>query len=387
MALTTGMIVVDPSGPPRAGSAVAIPVDTPSEQGVCTSPPLKTDVWRTENSTVTSEVRGNEVKRLHFVIETQRLINATTLDTEGVLDVVTERAQVVTDADGGVVELIEGGAMVYRAVSGVAAGSLGVRLDIDASLSGLCVREGVSLVCEDTETDGRVDRASCERVGVRSMIVVPLVHRGLTLGVLKVMSTETGHFTEGDMAILELLGGFIAASLANSFSFELEAHRALHDPLTGLPNRTLLMDRLEHELHQARRHGGDVALFFIDLDGFKSVNDELGHRAGDALLQALADELVSMLRAGDTLARFGGDEFVLLCPRSNALTKDQIRLRLDSAIDTVTAELGLGSVRFGASVGAAKSDGRDCTAEDLLKAADAAMYEAKRSRRVYSTSA
>jgi diguanylate cyclase (GGDEF)-like protein len=327
-----------------------------------------------------SAQRASEIERLHFVIETQRLINATTFDTEGVMHVVTERAQAVTGADGAVVELTEGDEMVCSAVSGVASGSLGLRRSRNGSLSGLCVRQGVPQKCEDTETDPSVDREACRQVGVRSMVVVPLVHRGYAVGVLKVVSKRVSHFGDSDLAILELMGGFIAGSLSNSFTLEMEAHRALHDALTGLPNRMLLTDRLEHQLYEVRRYGGTFGVFFIDLDGFKSVNDALGREMGDAVLRAVARELLATLRKGDTLARFGGDEFVLVCPHSDQSSEALFRERIASSMDRVTKALGLDSSWFGASVGALWSTGVAKTAADLLKAANASMERARRSR-------
>lgn len=324
--------------------------------------------------------RLSEMERLHFVVETQRLINATTFDTEGVMHVVTERAQMATDADGGVVELVEGDEMIAGAVSGAAAGSLGVRLSRTASLSGLCVRQGVPLMSEDTETDPRVDREACRRLGVRSMIAVPLIHRGYAVGVLKVVSSRAFHFKDSDQTILELMGGFIAGSLSNSFTLEMEAHRALHDALTGLPNRMLLTDRLEHQLYEVRRYGGTFGVLFIDLDGFKSVNDTLGRDVGDAVLRAVARELLATLRKGDTLARFGGDEFVLVCPHSDQSSEALFRERIASSIERVTKALGLDPSYFGASVGALWSTGVAKTAADLLKAANASMERARRGR-------
>ena len=90
-------------------------------------------------------------------------------------------------------------------------------------------------------------------------------------------------------------------------------HQALHDPLTGLPNRTLLLERLNHWLDRAGRTEGRAAVLFVDLDHFKVINDGLGHEAGDNLLLAIAERLRSVLRPSDTVARVGGDEFVLLC--------------------------------------------------------------------------
>jgi diguanylate cyclase (GGDEF)-like protein len=153
-------------------------------------------------------------------------------------------------------------------------------------------------------------------------------------------------------------------------------HRALHDGLTGLPNRRLLQDRLDQALSEASRHGTVVAVAFLDLDHFKRVNDSLGHAAGDALLIAVAERLGRRLRAGDTLARVSGDEFVVVwrdvagVDEAEALTgrlQDGLRepLEVDDTALSVTASIGL-------VVGHPPQTGAE-----LLAAADAAMYDAK----------
>lgn len=323
--------------------------------------------------------RLSEVERLRLVIETQRLINAVMLDADQVMAVVTKQAQVITGAGSGVVELVEGDEMVYRAASGEATGLLGTRLQIDASLSGLCVRHGTSLLCGDSETDPRVDREACERIGARSMVVVPLFHGAEPVGVLKVMSGLPKQFDEVDVGVLQMMAGFIGDALANTSSHGALGHRAMHDGLTGLPNRALLMDRLDQALRRARRSGGGITVFFIDLDDFKRVNDDLGRGAGDEVLRATARELSAMLRAGDTLARFGGDEFVLVCENAEEGVEEAVRRRVSAAIAVVDAEFDLPG--FDASVGFARSDESVWTADELLAAADASMYRTKRERR------
>jgi diguanylate cyclase (GGDEF)-like protein len=160
-------------------------------------------------------------------------------------------------------------------------------------------------------------------------------------------------------------------------------HQATHDPLTGLPNRALFMDRLAHALEVSRRSGRAFALLYVDIDGFKPVNDTHGHQAGDRLLQAIAARMTERLRKSDTVARLGGDEFAVILeeavdvPESamrsaNALCE---RLRAPYTIDG-----GL-ELNVGASIGVAVypgSDGGPDPLEALIRAADGAMYQAKR---------
>ena len=160
--------------------------------------------------------RGSPIERLQTVILAQRDVMACGLDLQSVMDVTTERTSVLTGAAAAVIELREGDAMVYRAVSGTAKASLGVRLDVHKSLSGLSVLEGRVLICEDSELDHRVDRAACRRVGARSMLCVPLLHGGNAVGVLKVYSSEARFFDAEDLSTLELMVGFIAAATSNA---------------------------------------------------------------------------------------------------------------------------------------------------------------------------
>ena len=156
------------------------------------------------------------------------------------------------------------------------------------------------------------------------------------------------------------------------------AHQALHDPLTGLPNRILFIDRLQQALARARRLGGRVAVVFIDVDRFKVVNDSFGHASGDALLTQIASRLSQAVRASDSVARFGGDEFVLLF---DSVENELMTLQLTDRIrrDLVRPfSLGGGEDYFAtASLGVALSDELASTAETLVRDADAAMYRAK----------
>jgi diguanylate cyclase len=155
------------------------------------------------------------------------------------------------------------------------------------------------------------------------------------------------------------------------------AHQAMHDALTGLPNRALLYDRLGQALNRVGRHSAAVAVLFGDLDRFKLVNDSLGHGAGDTLLVAVAERLSNVLRSGDTAARFGGDEFVLLCEdvsgeRQAITIAERIAAELDEPFVIEGDEVFVRT-----SVGIALATEPGARPEALIRDADAAMYRAK----------
>ena len=159
---------------------------------------------------------------------------------------------------------------------------------------------------------------------------------------------------------------------------DLLAHQALHDPLTGLPNRTLILDRAGQMLVRARRELRPVAALFVDLDNFKEINDTLGHEAGDKILQAVAERFTATLRGNDTVGRLGGDEFVVLAEGlSLAAGAELVAERIQDVLREPFRIDGYegAPLRLSASVGIAVGD-RD-TAQDLLRDADIALYRAK----------
>jgi diguanylate cyclase (GGDEF)-like protein/PAS domain S-box-containing protein len=152
-------------------------------------------------------------------------------------------------------------------------------------------------------------------------------------------------------------------------------HAALHDPLTGLANRRLLTDRIAHAQARAKRSGNGIGLLFVDIDHFKRVNDEHGHAVGDLVLRELAGRLRGALRPGDTVARYGGDEFVVVCEDlTNGGILAGVAERIHAAVSLPIVVHG-SEIAVGFSIGIAADDG--VGTDELLERADRAMYEAK----------
>lgn len=321
--------------------------------------------------------------KLKQVIATQAEIVRLGYDLGGVMSLVAERTLGLVDADGAVIELAEGDEMVYRSAAGTAARSLGMRIPRRGSLSGLCVEQGQALLCTDSETDPRVDRDACRRVGLRSMLVLPLLHDGQTIGVLKAMSSHVDGFNDTHTELLGLVSDAVAASMFHATRQAAGGlfHMATHDPLTNLPNRALFADRLKAAVASAHRLDMAVGALMVDIDDLKPINDELGHAAGDALLIEVATRFQACARNSDTVARVGGDEFaVVLSPLKSSDSLGRSIARYQSCLALPFQYRGK-QLPLRASIGGAVALAEAGDAIDLLELADQRMYEAKRARK------
>jgi diguanylate cyclase (GGDEF)-like protein/PAS domain S-box-containing protein len=432
----------------------------------------------------------------------QAVVDAGT-DFDAVMKAVTEGAlQVLPQANGAVVEMREGDELCYRVASGASAPYVGLRLRLDKSLSGRAILTGQFQTCPDTEEDSFADRPACRRIGIRSMLVVPLIYQGEAVGVLKIHAAEPHVFGAGDLLAVQLLSGPIVIGLSNlgaadaqrarqladrrfeaTFAHapvgiahvapdgglllvndrfcmitgwaraELLEHRfqrithpddlsadlahvgrlmsgkaerysmekrylrpdgshvwvnltvslvrdqqgapdffvaviediseirrvqaeALRDPLTGALNRRGLTERLEQAMARASRNDGWLSLAYLDLDGFKQVNEDHGHAEGDMLLVDIARALGEVLRPGDDVARVGGDEFVMIMPDLDEKHAGAVVERARMAVMEVgKARLSPISGSFG-GVCCVPRPGQP--PEDLIARADRAMFQAKK---------
>jgi diguanylate cyclase len=317
----------------------------------------------------------SEASRDHLraIIQTQTEIAASDLDLDAVMQLIASRGQELTGANAGVIEIVEGEEMVYRVTTGEATPFLGERLRVGSSLSGLCVIEGRVLRSDDTATDPRVDPEACRRVRARSMLCAPLVHQAETVGVLKVYAPEPNHFGDGDVETLELLSELIAAHMSHASIYAAEVHGGRHDGLTGLLNRRAYEERLPVEVARATRYAWPLSLCLLDLDGFKAVNDTLGHPAGDEVLRWVA-ALIDESRVADEGFRIGGDEFAILMPKTCREDGEKAAARLCQSIAEIDLAAGMLGASFGVAEGAVDPIALHAEADKRLLAAKDELY-------------
>jgi diguanylate cyclase (GGDEF)-like protein len=213
---------------------------------------------------------------------------------------------------------------------------------------------------------------------IQTAMSAPVRDQGRVVGSLTVATRTAGRrFSASEQEVLLAFAEHASLAVTDARMVDDARHRAMHDGLTGLPNRALFLDRIAHALASARRRGSAVAVLFLDLDNFKVVNDSLGHAAGDELLIAVGARLHETLRRSDTVARFGGDEFAILV-EDVASEHDAVRVAEQVAALFVHPFPLEGREHFvSASIGIAISDGAAGLPETLIRNADAAMYRSK----------
>jgi diguanylate cyclase (GGDEF)-like protein len=246
---------------------------------------------------------------------------------------------------------------------------------------------GTPVTAPDLTTDRRFTRfaPAARSVGLAAVFSFPLRHGDERLGTLDLYRDTPGTLTARDTGAAQTLADIAASYLLIAraredvlASSEKSRHSSLHDPLTGLPNRQMLQERLEHAALRAKRSHTNSAVLFADLDRFKQVNDSHGHQVGDELLVAVAKRLSALVRPGDTLARFAGDEFVFLCEDLVSVADAEfLAQRIADAFEAPFSIVGV-ELTITASIGTCYSGPGEELSQQLLINADTAMYEAKR---------
>lgn len=250
-------------------------------------------------------------------------------------------------------------------------------LAIGRGLPGRVLESGHPAWIDDVTQDSNFPRAAAAReVGIRGAFALPILVGSQTEGVLEFFTYRAMKPDAGVLHLMTQIGTQLGRFIERTRAQERIAHQATHDALTGLPNRVLFQDRLSHALTRQRRAKTSIAVCFIDLDRFKSVNDTFGHSVGDELLEQAGERLRSVLRPADTIARVGGDEFVILYEE---LGGEQEAVRLAERLLRVFGDpftLRGCEYMVNASIGVAIGD-HNADAEALMRDADSAMYRAK----------
>ena len=319
---------------------------------------------------------GERQVLLERLFKIQRsIVRRTKLET--VLDTIVAGASELLRADAVGLRMLDPedpGSTVLLAMTGLdpARFPVGSRAPLGESLAGRAVAEERLLVMG--EDDPKAETVLRSR-GMAAAMSAPVVENGRVVGALTVGSRKSSRtYSDTEQEVLLAFAEHASLALTDSKNFDAAVHRALHDLLTGLPNRALFLDRLEQAVKHTGRAGTRAAVLFLDLDGFKRVNDSMGHAAGDDLLIEVARRLSECIRPGDTAARFGGDEFAVLLngitsETEAAVVAQRVMASLRNPFAVQSKEIAIT-----ASVGIAVPSGPD---DDLLRDADLAMYHAK----------
>jgi diguanylate cyclase (GGDEF)-like protein len=268
--------------------------------------------------------------------------------------------------------------MTISHTAGVSKASVGHSVELERTMVRRAVETRDLFVAEDlSELPWRDELREVTR-NWRALVGLPLILEGEVYGVVAFVSMKhTLRLSPTDRDYIRAIVALLASATHQIVREQRLDTLAFHDPLTGLPNRTLLHDRLEQTLLAARRHRRSFALHFIDIDYFKEVNDNYGHQVGDAVLVAVGNWLRSTLRESDTIARVGGDEFVIVQPEIDGVHQaEEFAARLAGIREN---PFRIGDVDFHVtiSVGAAVFPADAHNPVDLLRAADAALYQVK----------
>jgi diguanylate cyclase (GGDEF)-like protein len=256
----------------------------------------------------------------------------------------------------------------------------GFRVKIGEGIAGWVAQTGKPTIVNDVSKDPRFARRfdSETHFKTRSILCAPLISRGRTIGVVQVINRRGGRFTQADLDLLLTLVEPCAIAIENAILFQRTEQLTITDDLTKLFNSRYLNVYIGREIKRCKRHGIPLSIIFLDLDGFKSVNDQHGHLAGSRTLTEVGGILAEAVRESDILARYGGDEFVVVLPETppgGALVIAE-RIRRAIASHPFLREEGL-EARISASFGIASYPDHALTPEGLIQKADQAMYRVK----------
>jgi diguanylate cyclase (GGDEF)-like protein len=241
-------------------------------------------------------------------------------------------------------------------------------------------REGQMIIVEDMRRHPLFTSSPSDWMG--SIISIPLKVGETVVGVMNLARNTVGGFSLSELRLLSLLSDQAAVAISNASLHQMISRQAYSDTLTGLPNRRALDERLEEEVSAARRNNYSFAVIMMDLDGFKEVNDTYGHATGDDVLRIVFNQMAHGVRNTDFLARYGGDELTLILSQTEMSSAQVVSQKILEGMRNLKYKLPDGKkLKLGISGGIAIFPVHGRNASDLLRAADAALYNAKKYHR------
>lgn len=250
----------------------------------------------------------------------------------------------------------------------------GIRFEVGEGVAGWVAQHGEPALISDVSSDDRFVELSDSKSDIRSLACVPLVSQGKAVGVLTTTSSQSGAFTPADVDLLIFIAKTIVLDLENKRLRRL----SVTDQLTGAFNREFLQQNLAREIESAEARGVPLAVAMLDVDHFKQVNDRFGHDVGDKVLAEVAVRLRGAIRDDDLLIRYGGEEFLVLLPKTDAEKACEVGERMRRRLEDEAIPVGDEEMPIRISVGVAEHRRGDEDGAELVRRADEALYEAKR---------
>jgi diguanylate cyclase (GGDEF)-like protein len=315
------------------------------------------------------------IDRQHDLLEAAEMVHRS-LDSASLEQTILTEATRLMNAQRSALLVVRGDVLVAKRAHGMPERDERLFVvPLEDALLGRVILNGETIAVEDLQAAGSDGEGLADASHCRALLAAPLhTYRG-TYGALALFYERPQQFGEDEKTMLRTFSIQTAIALDNRQLMEEKDSMAVHDGLTGVYNRSYLELTLERTAKELRRNGGVVSILFVDVDGMKRVNDSEGHSAGDTLLRDLAELLGRSCRETDIVARYGGDEFVMLMPGTDAEGARRVAFKLNEAIARHNA---VKTPRISASMGMHTAD--SAGVDDLLREADRRMYEMKRAR-------
>jgi len=322
------------------------------------------------------------VRRLKILSDVTRAANSV-LDPRRVMEIVMSKAQSLVRSEAWSLLLVDEKeqSLTFEISKGGRAGAMrDFKLQIGQGIAGWVVQYRRPAILNDVRRDRRFEPRFDVLTGftTRSILCAPLISRGRIIGVVELLNKIGGRFTKDDLAILKLLVEPGAIAIENAILYKRSTELSFTDDLTQLFNARYLHLALRREIKRAKRYGQPVSLIFLDLDGFKKVNDSHGHLTGSRALVEVGQVIQHTVREIDIVSRYGGDEFTIVLPQTGpegaVVIAERVRRSIEERV--FLAEMGH-EVKLTASFGVACYPEHGQSREDLIQQADKAMYEIK----------